>query len=779
MRRRRGSRHGAARFLALALLLAGGPALAGKSLTISAGLIPWKAIGGPGNLALRECYEEYLRTHSGLELAEYRSVRLPGVHRGAAQVMSLAAAAGPDISLIPFAFLANYAREGLIQPVDDLFDAWPERGRWPDPVVDDLKINGRSWGSVLTPSYGMLLGNPKVFKDQGLSEQSMPKTWEEFARLVPVLSRQSNCCGFAMLRERTLGYLWLALAREAGGGNVVRLTGTGIEVDFDADASRRATESIGEIGKLARSNPSSSVLVFDKEDDLLGACRSDRVALVIMNSESRAIFGSGVYMGPVPGAVGPEPLAYADGGSIFVLPSYIRDPYLRNAIWAFQTSDVWNGKKVDMLELGLAVKGRSSDIRPILGVWYPDHPAAAQIPPTWREAMAKVWSRARPMPPDLEFEEFNAIMSTRLTDLFMQGGDPGAVLRDARAAFDSKVHQWERRKMLRWRILGWGVLAALGILLVFSLVRLALTLGAELRVARPAPGAALSPGSLGFVLALFAPAVVLSVAFGVVPLLDGLRISLSSHVLRGGGELTGLSNYFDVVINPLTQLVVRNTLHYLLLSFLLGFVAPLVLALVLSDFPVCRGLVCTWFLLPAVSSAVVLAVLWQQTYQGSFNVFVRLLGLSPRDWLKDPAVAMFAVVLPQAWANLGVGGLIYLAGLSTIPNALYEEAEMAGAGLYDRLRAVTIPHLAPLIGVSLVGWLISAMRTAEHVFLMTGGGPEKATYVVGLDIFTQAYVSIRFGYAMAEVWLLVAVVLLLATYQVRAVHAGHLRLERG
>jgi ABC-type sugar transport system permease subunit len=61
---------------------------------------------------------------------------------------------------------------------------------------------------------------------------------------------------------------------------------------------------------------------------------------------------------------------------------------------------------------------------------------------------------------------------------------------------------------------------------------------------------------------------------------------------------------------------------------------------------------------------------------------------------------------------------------------------------------------------------------------MTGGGPEKATYVAGLDIFTQAYVSIRFGYAMAEVWLLVAVILILSTYQVRMIRAGQIKLRR-
>lgn len=763
--------------LALAVLFHPGAAIAGKSLSITAGLIPWKGIGGPGNLSLRECYEEFLRNHPGLELVEYRSARLPGVYRGAAEVMSLAATAGPDVTLVPFSMLANFVREGLIQPVDDLYGSWPEKNRWPDTVVKDLMVEGHHWGSVLSPTYAMLIGSPMIFKDQGLSDDDMPATWEEFAKLIPRLSRPGKNCGLALYRGNTLGYLWLALAREAG-ADPVKMTGDGIEVDLESEGSRRAVEFIGKIGRLAMSSPSSSVVVYDRIEDLTAACGANKVAMVISNDFSKVMLGSDAYMSPLPGAFTSEPLAYADGGSIFLMPSYIHDPYIRSSIWNFQTTEVWNGRKVDMLEMDMAIKQESRDLRPILAVWYPDHPAAALVPVKYRQALAKVWSRARPMPPDLEFEELAGIMSARLIELFTRGGDPSAVLKDARLAFDSKVHQWERRKMTKWRVIGWGVLGIFAGLLVFSLVRLGNTLKNEIGAYRLTPSSALSANSMGFSVALFAPALILSVVFGVVPLLQGLKMSFSSHVLREGGQFVGLANYFDVITNPLTLMVLSNTMYYLAVSFVLGFAAPLLLALVLADFPWKKSLLRSAFFLPSVCSAVVLAVLWQQVYKGPFNVFANLLGFSSREWLKDPGAVMFAVVLPSAWANLGVSGLVYFAGLASIPESLYEDTEISGGGLWDRIRAVTIPHLAPLIGVSFVGWIISAVRTAENVFLLTGGGPEKATHVVGIDIFTQAYVSIRFGYAMAEVWLLVALILMLSIYQVRAIRSGNTLLGR-
>jgi multiple sugar transport system permease protein len=248
--------------------------------------------------------------------------------------------------------------------------------------------------------------------------------------------------------------------------------------------------------------------------------------------------------------------------------------------------------------------------------------------------------------------------------------------------------------------------------------------------------------------------------------------------MRDGGKFAGLRNYYDVLINPLTQTMLVNTVRYLGWSFLLGFVAPLLLALILSGLRRLQLVARTLFFLPAVANAVVIALLWEQLYStsGFMNALLGLLGIGPVKWLEEPGWAMFATVLAQSWSTLGVAGLIYLAGLSTIPESLYEEAELSGANLAERFRTVTWPHLKPLVGISFVGWLLTTARTSEHVLLLTAGGPGRSTYVLGLDIFNQAYVKIQFGYAMAEVWLLVALILVLALYQMRAVREGQLRV---
>jgi len=275
------------------------------------------------------------------------------------------------------------------------------------------------------------------------------------------------------------------------------------------------------------------------------------------------------------------------------------------------------------------------------------------------------------------------------------------------------------------------------------------------------------------------PSLAVIAVFVVFPIFFSLFLSFHKWaILTPEKPFVGLANFQRMFASPEFWQCLGNTFLYTAGVVPVGAAASLGLAVLLDRAVAGSGFVRTAFFLPAVASTVVVAVLWQQMYDlaGPFNSLIKFLGFAPREWLGEPSVAMFATVLPQAWAALGVSGLVYLAGLSAIPDELYEDAEIAGAGVHERFVTITLPHLRPLIGISLVGWIMSAARTAEQVFLLTSGGPANATYVVGLDIFNQAYVYIKFGYAMAEVWLLVAVILVFSIYQMRAIRGGQIRV---
>ena len=535
-------------------------------------------------------------------------------------------------------------------------------------------------------------------------------------------------------------------------------------------------------------------MVTAGEAELRKAFIDEKVAMVIAGTDDMDINISAVDGGrgsaalqtvlpviaPVPGAFGPEPLSFCFTGRIAVIPGYIRDAVRRLLIWEYYTAATWAGGTIEREYSFLALQ-KKEKVPTAYAARFPGAPAVAYMPAAWSGVMTSVMAKSAPMPPDQGFEELARLLVPELRGVLLKGDDPAAALARAQDAYDEGIMLKTRRSAPGWVALGYGVLALFLVALAWGLLSLVRSLRDEWRQYAGTPAQRVTPHIWGMVLTLFLPAALLAIVFGLLPFLFGIKMSLSSHVLREGGTLTGLGNFTEVIVSPLTHQAALNTVFMVAISFFLCFLLPIALALVLAEFPFGKLAIRTAYFLPAVASAVVVTVAWQKMYDfgGPFNDAMAFLGVAPRKWLADQGWAMVALVFAQAWFVIGVNGLIYTAGLSMIPESFYEEAELSGAGLLERFKVVTYPFLRPLLGVSLVGWLLSVVRTAEHVFLMTGGGPANATYVLGLDIFNQAYVNVRFGFAMAEVWLLVSVILVLSIYQVRAVRTGQIRMLGG
>src|SRR5205814_2392631 len=197
----------------------------------------------------------------------------------------------------------------------------------------------------------------------------------------------------------------------------------------------------------------------------------------------------------------------------------------------------------------------------------------------------------------------------------------------------------------------------------------------------------------------------------------------------------------------------RVSLLYALLFLVFGFWAPIALAFLLQEVPRGKVLFRTVYYLPAVISATVAIFLWKSFYSptGLFNEIangvIAVLNHLPgvhldalhEDWLLNPRVALLCTLLPTVWAGLGPGCLIYLAALKTIPEELYEAADIDGAGIRRKVFSVALPSIKSLVMINFIGAMIGAVRGAgTFVLAMTGGGPFAeqggATEVVGLKI---------------------------------------------
>ena len=172
------------------------------------------------------------------------------------------------------------------------------------------------------------------------------------------------------------------------------------------------------------------------------------------------------------------------------------------------------------------------------------------------------------------------------------------------------------------------------------------------------------------------------------------------------------------------------------------------------------------YYLPAVTSGVAIALLWQFVFHkqwGMLNAVLSWVGIPRIGWLVDPAWVMVAFVIMSLWA---VGGsmIIYLAGLQSIPTEADEAVAMDGAGPIRQFWHVTLPMLSPTIFFNLVTGLIRAFQIFESAYIMTGGGPEYATYFFGLNIYFTAFQSLRFGYASTLAWMLFAIIVALTVF---------------
>jgi multiple sugar transport system permease protein len=143
------------------------------------------------------------------------------------------------------------------------------------------------------------------------------------------------------------------------------------------------------------------------------------------------------------------------------------------------------------------------------------------------------------------------------------------------------------------------------------------------------------------------------------------------------------------------------------------------------------------------------------------------LGIHPIDWLGDPRWAMPAIILMATWKNFGYNMLICIAGLQNIPRDLYEAAELDGATAWQRFRNVTLPLLGPTLFFVAIVTMIGYLQLFSEPYVMTRGGPLRATTSLVLYMYEEGFRWWRLGVAAAIAFLLFALILVFGLAQRR------------
>ena len=253
--------------------------------------------------------------------------------------------------------------------------------------------------------------------------------------------------------------------------------------------------------------------------------------------------------------------------------------------------------------------------------------------------------------------------------------------------------------------------------------------------------------------------------FTLLPVALSLYYSFCDYALTAPNRepvWIGLENYQNLLGDELFWKSLRNTLRYAAMALPAGVLVSLGLALMLNANIRSQAIYRTAIFLPSLIPAAASAMIWLWMLNprlGVFNHLFRLLGLSPINWLNDRN-AMASLALMSIW---GVGNtvVIYLAGLQDVPRELLEAAEIDGAGRFSRLINITLPMLSPVIFFNLVMAIIGTFSVLTVPYIMTGGGPNNATYFYTMYLYDQAFRYLHMGYASAMAWVQLVIVLLL------------------
>ena len=262
----------------------------------------------------------------------------------------------------------------------------------------------------------------------------------------------------------------------------------------------------------------------------------------------------------------------------------------------------------------------------------------------------------------------------------------------------------------------------------------------------------------------------------VWPLLDSFRYSFTNwNGFNPAVTYVGLDNFARIATDPLFAGAIWHTLIWTILAIVVPTGIGLALALLLGTRLRGAGFFKSVFYLPICLSTIVVGQVWIWIYEpswGLLNAALAQIGVEDlkRAWLADPATSLLAVIGAWSWQQTGLAMVIFLSGLTVIPNEMIEAADMDGASRAQRLWYVVLPLLKPATIVVIALSVINSLKGFDIVYIMTGGGPFHSSDTLAVFMYNESFKKYRMGYGSA-----IAVILFLITLMIIAVYFRQLK----
>jgi len=754
--------------------------------------IPPKETTNANAVTRRAVFEAFQRANPDLRVVNAGGLSLVGPQADNMFLMSMAGDRPPDVFYVNFRQYYTFLDQGFARPLDDLIKKDPQVTANINPAVNKVitSYDGHVYAIPFFQVAVALYYRKDFFLEAGLDPSRPPRNWEEFYQYAAKLTKPGR---FGFEFSAIPSYHWQNFVYQAGG----EIVGPGENGNWksliDNPGAAKALEFYRRLMLPSRSADGRVVgPVAAEAPDLTSDINQGKTAMWFAYTNDVVMVGSElppseVGMAALP--AGPAGHRNEVNAGMWAISSRVTDPKKLDACWRFikffagdQAAKVNTDKSV---ELGLGSLVNPAYLRKY---GYPD--LLSEVDPAYVKANESLFETGHPEPYGKNCQQVYAQVDNALDRARLEPNTPvSKILRECAKDMDQKLLGYTPPEVLaRQRAWALGLAVSFLLFLSFGVGRAIAKARMNAVTVHERLPAGVSRRKLwtflGFCLA---PAVLSIAVWSYYPLGKGLMLAFQDYKIMGGSRWVGLDNFIGVFTQPIFYRSLLNSFLYVGLSLIIGFFLPIFLALAMNEIPRGKVFFRTVFYLPAMTSSVVVSLLWRQFYDKTdtgllntllaplilhvINPVIGFFGHAPvptaNDWLGNPNLAMFAVVLPGIWAGAGAGSILYLAALKNVSVDRYEAADLDGANWMQKIRYITLPSLKPLILINLLGVFIAGFKAMENIFLLTQGGPLNSTRTIGLEVWQNAFMYLKFGYATAAAWVMGSILIGFTLVQMR------------
>ena len=776
-----------------------------------------------------EILREFRKLYPEIELSPFSGIEIQNIGAESRLMLAIAGGAAPDVINVNFRMSDTYIQQNFLWPLDKYIESDPEfksidsfLNSLPPAIRPIVFREGPAVGGLAAGKHVWAVGNKilvralfwrkDIFQDAGLDPEKPPKNWDElieYARRIADPARDKygiSMAGGAQSSWDFMSYLWSAgadaVTQDKKTGEWRAAFGTreaAVALDFYMRlATERWQDSDGTVqhGYSTLNSDERSVKLAQQAGKL--GMYSQYLGDDRMGGEvDPALVGIAPFPAGPSGRGATEINATLNGIFAGIVGrnnsegKFVPAEKIRDAAWKYIS--FMNSKRArkiyaeTMVNLG---QGRSLSPTYLREFGYTEY--LKYFPPSWEQAFNQALENGKPEPYGRNCQMVYIYLTQPIDEAMQlfrdgklpEGDSPEAkekrldmlqeILKKAENRTNARmighIEPQEQQKRTTVAIIVAIIIACVFCFVIYNIWKV---FSPKDSYSGKKRGWDFKRNWLGYLIMI--PALVSILLWTYYPMLTGSQLFFQDYRVVGDSRWVGFDNLAGVLFSDEWWSAIWNTFRYMMFTLTLGFLAPIVLAILLQGGSHGKIVSRTLYYLPAVMSGLVVIFMWKLFYQAgssgilnqTLNSLASLCGLefTPQDWLNDAKWAMLACVIPTIWAGAGPGCLIYLAALKGVPEETYEAAEIDGANFFQKIWHVTFPTLKALIIINFVGAFIASAQSGGMILIMTFGRAN--TEVAELHIFKEAYTNLQFGSAISMAWVLGMMTLMFTIYNLK------------